>query len=52
VLADAGGPAPIRRDSPVNQAARRLLDDVTAMAAHMGPASGRLERAPAQVRPC
>jgi DNA-binding FadR family transcriptional regulator len=30
VLADAGGPAPIRRDSPVSQVARRLLDEVTA----------------------
>jgi GntR family transcriptional repressor for pyruvate dehydrogenase complex len=26
----AGGPAPIRRDSPVSQVARRLLDEVTA----------------------
>jgi GntR family transcriptional repressor for pyruvate dehydrogenase complex len=27
---EAGGPAPIRRDSPVSQVARRLLDEVTA----------------------
>ena len=30
MLPDAGGPAPIRRDSPVSQVARRLLDEVTA----------------------
>jgi GntR family transcriptional regulator, transcriptional repressor for pyruvate dehydrogenase complex len=30
VVADTGGPAPIRRDSPVSQVARRLLDEVTA----------------------
>jgi DNA-binding FadR family transcriptional regulator len=30
VLPDAGGPAPIHRDSPVSQVARRLLDEVTA----------------------
>jgi GntR family transcriptional regulator, transcriptional repressor for pyruvate dehydrogenase complex len=30
VLSEAAGPAPIRRDSPVSQVARRLLDEVTA----------------------
>ena len=30
MVADTGGPAPIRRDSPVSQVARRLLDEVTA----------------------
>lgn len=30
MLADAGGPAPIRRDSPVSQVAHRLLDEVAA----------------------
>jgi GntR family transcriptional regulator, transcriptional repressor for pyruvate dehydrogenase complex len=30
VLDEAGGPAPIRRDSPVSQVARRLLDEVRA----------------------
>jgi GntR family transcriptional regulator, transcriptional repressor for pyruvate dehydrogenase complex len=29
VLDEASGPAPIRRDSPVSQVARRLLDEVT-----------------------
>jgi GntR family transcriptional regulator, transcriptional repressor for pyruvate dehydrogenase complex len=34
--ADAGGPAPIQRDSPVSQVARRLLDEVMEGGHHPG----------------